>query len=177
MIEKLKALHNPEDFHQKYFVDPKYWLQDANGRLNTLRPKPRSRCLDLGCAVPYFGYAAETCGHTVINVDVYTESLAKASEILNCDFIPHEIKPHQAIPPSVKGCFDLITMFGVNLRGCTTEEHRMVFSEAVSRLAPHGKFVVAPNYTWLDDIILESDWWRPCPVHISGNWVTIHYEL
>lgn len=179
-VEKLEDLYEEHLFHRKYLVDPQSWNQIMLDRAILLKMQNSPHklwCLDIGCAVPYFGrVVSEVFGHDIINIDTDTKVLQESAKILKCDFLSHTITEDIYLP-ELPYKFDLITIFGVNLHG--NDYYGEFMKYVFSLLVPNGRLIVAPNIGYLDNIWEKDSWWFKfipevvCYIQRLSNMITI----
>jgi len=161
----------------KYYADPRQWCLLMLDRAMTLGLQNQLHklwILDIGSAVPYFARVAKGFGHHVLSLDIDGFDYVKAAEILECEFWVHKIQPSCWLP-EFPHKFDLITMWGVNLRNeeCTEEnvDYRDFANLLLQHIVPKGRLVISMNYGWLDDAWKDSGWWRE---KLSTGSIKIH---
>jgi len=139
----------------------------------------RLKILDIGCGVPFFGRVCRDFGHIVVNLNSASSLLDEAAPVLGESYVSHYIRRYQTIP-GCKGPFDLITMFGVNLRfddehPWTWKEWGWLLQDLWSRMCVGGRIVlrpnIHPNYMLLFD---TTNWHREFGSELKLLTVTDH---
>lgn len=171
-IAAIEALHDPDHYMAKFCVNPHAWYDEAmkiaagiglaDGKILSV--------LDIGCGFGYFVKACEDLGHVAQGIDMRDPMIENAALTLGITYTPLFIEPGGALPASFTG-YDLVTMFGVNLRhGLPDPEYwgdsfyRQLAADIRPRLNPGGRWVLRPNQT--DDKsspiarLMEPDWWQ-----------------
>jgi hypothetical protein len=90
--------------------------------------------------------------------------IEQAAELYGVRYRPLSITAGQQLPNDLR-CFDLITMFGVNLRlpdgrHWTWSEWEPFGRDLLSRLVPGGRLVLRPNIQTGPDIVLNKAQWE-----------------
>lgn len=180
----LAALYTrqPDHFMGKFFLTREVWCQDARARAAKLglAGQPRLKVFDVGCGVPYFVLAARELGHEAEGLDVPDPLLQEAASLMGVQYTPHVIREWLPLPIT-GGPFDLITMFGVNLRRIDglwwqwADWVRLV-AELLEHLVSGGRLVIQPNTgPWCSDLLTDGPRWAeeplPASVAIAGSWI------
>ncbi len=180
----LARLHEryPNHFMSKFLRTREAWIIDAQSRASRLGlAGPRSmRILDIGCGVPYFALAARELGHQVTGVDVPDELLLQAAAIMGFSFTAHTIDDLATLPP-LGGPYDLVTMFGVNLRHADLQwwswhEWSALIRIILAAIVPGGRLVIQPNTgPGCSEVLMHPQKWAaenlPADVSVSGLWL------
>lgn len=180
----LARLHDrhPNHFMEKFLRTREVWILDAKSRASRLglgRMDP-IRILDIGCGVPYFALAARELGHQVTGLDVPDELLLQAAAIMGFSYIGHTIDDLATLPP-LGGPYDLVTMFGVNLRHADMrwwlwDEWVALVRVILDATAPGGRLVIQPNTgPGCSETLMHPGKWiaenLPASVSVSGLWL------
>lgn len=160
---------NDDHYMYKFTQRPGQWLGAARRIADQQAENLSGRhsILDIGCGFPYFVTACRERGHEVIGLDVYDRLISAAAAILDIPFVGLTIKAHEALPRVLSG-YDLVSMFGVNLRHgdastsndyWDVEEYRFLAADIRTRLNPHGAWYLRPN-TERHQHFVSARWWR-----------------
>lgn len=180
----LARLHQkyPNHYMEKFLRTREAWVEDARSRaarLSLVGAKPL-RILDIGCGVPYFAIAARELGHEVVGLDVPDEVIREAAQIMGFAYIGHTIDRLEALPP-LGGPYDLVTMFGVNLRHPDMQwwrwdEWAELIRVILAEIVRGGRLVIQPNTgPYCSELLMDAARWRledlPASVEIAGAWL------
>lgn len=164
------ATEHPDHYMLKFCRDVPQWRFIAKQIARSLKldsGKPL-RILDIGCGFGYFIEACREMGHDVIGIDRTEEIIKNACEILKVYYIPHEIKPCIPLPLNLSG-FDLVTIFGVNLRYQWKvdeywgwADYSYLAADIRLRLRENGRWILRPNRGSHDKLLnlYRPRWWK-----------------
>ena len=151
--DQLSQLGNayPNHAMRKFCRQAPGWYADAQLIANDLgldRVIPL-RILDIGCGFGYFCSVGLALGHYVTGLDLHDSMVRQGAAILNVQYVGHEIRRYKPLPSLLTG-YDLITMFGVNLRGPSGNywsHHQYAFLalDLCDRLKSGGRWMLRPN--------------------------------
>lgn len=156
--EAIEALGYKYPVHPmaKFCVDPMRWDRQAEAIADKLDLSIEMlRVLDIGCGLGYFINACFGHGCLAHGIDIADPCMEAAALALRAPVVRHAIAPFKPLPVGCQG-YDLITMFGVNLRDgdlCSPgdywgwQKYRFFFVDVLSRLGAGGQFVIRPNVT------------------------------
>lgn len=183
------SLSHPNHCMGKFFLTREEWCQDAMRRANALglsrgyQAKPL-RILDVGCGVPYFLAAARHLGHEVTGLDVPDNVMQESARIMGLTYTEHVIREDAELPRLA--VYDLITMFGVNLRRADGqwwqwEDWRSLVKELLEHVDAGGRLVIQPNTgPHCSELLLDEARWQaeqlPVVVSVDGLWVVFLKE-
>jgi SAM-dependent methyltransferase len=176
-VTQIEALlpGNENHYMAKFCRRPRAWYAEAMeiaGRLGLHRSKPL-RVLDIGCGFGYFAAACQELGHAGTGLDVRDVMIARAARILDALYIQHRITHPFPLPEVILSDtsrrYDLITMFGVNLKSATGvywgEPAYICLARDVRKSTlPGGRWILRPNQSEdkTSPIACLSDaiWWQ-----------------
>jgi SAM-dependent methyltransferase len=178
---------HPNHYMSKFFLTREMWCQDAKIRATSLglAGRPPLKVFDIGCGVPYFLLAARELGHEAEGLDMPDLVLEEAAELLGVRYTPHVIREWMPLPiPG--GPFDLVTMFGVNLK-CVDgqwwewENWVRLVQDVLGHVVAGGRFVIQPNTgPWCSELLLDATRWNaerlPAKVTVNGLWLIFSKE-
>lgn len=178
---------HPAHYMRKFFIDQDQWLKIAGAIAHGLglhRPPFGLRILDIGCGVGQFIRVCNDLGHSATGIDIPDVTIARAAELYGVSYRPHTIKAGEKLPADLCG-YDLVTMFGVNLRRSdgtywTWSEWEPFANDVLSRIVVGGRWVLRPNLGDGPDIVLDIERWhsilRGASVARTENQITITKE-
>lgn len=191
MNRSLAELYDAYPGHpmRKFFRDSDRWLRIAAeiaAGLGLDGPPFGLRILDIGCGVGQFVRVCKDLGHCANGLDLPDPIIAEAARCYGVQYRPFIIVPGKPLPADLD-MFDLITMFGVNLRRAdgafywVWREWESFGLDVVSRLAPGGRWVLRPNLEPGPDIVLDAERWGEVLPYVSvesnGRQITITRRL
>jgi SAM-dependent methyltransferase len=180
----LAALYarQPGHFMSKFFLTREVWIQDAQKRAAKLGlvAGPSLRLLDIGCGVPYFLLAARTLGHQADGLDLPDPILIEAAAVMGVQYTEHVIREWSELPIA-GGPYDLVTMFGVNLRRIDEQwwewsDWVRLIRDILGHVAPGGRLVIQPNNgPHCSELLRDGPRWTAenlaADVTIEGTWI------
>lgn len=180
------SISHPNHCMGKFFLTREAWCQDAMTRAAQLELAGRSplRILDVGCGVPYFLAAARHLGHAVTGLDVPDNVMQESARIMGLTYTEHVIREDTELPRLA--VYDLVTMFGVNLRRADGqwwqwEDWRSLVKELLEHVDAGGRLVIQPNTgPHCSELLLDESRWQaeqlPAAVRVDGIWLLFTKE-
>lgn len=184
LAEQLAAIAaaHPGHFMEKFFAGVDGWIGDARSRCRRLglAGVTTQRVFDVGCGVPYFLAAARELGHQADGLDVPDQALEAAARAMGFVYLPHTIWEPEELP-AIGGPFDLVTMFGVNLRHRDLSwwdwaDWTALVAWLLHATAPGGRVVIQPNRgPHCSELLMDELRWRsehlPATVRVEDLWI------
>lgn len=146
----------------KFCVDPMRWDREAEAIADELDLGIEMlNVLDIGCGFGYFVNVCSGRGCIAYGLDVPDSCIVAATAALLVPVVWHTVRHNEPLPGLCDGPYDLITMFGVNLRSelqyWVADDYAWLTRYICRRIMSGGRFVVHPNlpHTWDVDCWIE----------------------
>lgn len=163
---RIEALGVGQEDHylHKFTVNPTAWASEAVKLAERYTAKGQE-VLDLGSGIPYFAHESKA---EVTSLDDDIGIALEAARIIGVPYIVHRITADMILPEDLFG-YDLVTMFGVNLRHGSPArsktywdagEYSFLARDIRRRLKPGGRWILRPNQSEELSHLRSMAWWE-----------------